>query len=173
MSFRFLSKSWTRVGEMKQIVLESRSLEDTAKIAALVLKELPRNSIGLSGKLGAGKTEFVRSLARELGVKEQITSPTYTFEYEYELPGSGRFSMLHHWDLYRAGDKHFIQEISELLSDPKILVVIEWPEQVPAIADLLCTSILIDSPALSAVERDENYAFFDDCRRIFKIFSRV
>lgn len=161
-----------RVSEMEQVVLNSLSLEDTAKIAARVLKNLHGNSIGLSGKLGAGKTEFVRYLARELGIKEQITSPTYTFEHEYKLPEGGRFALLHHWDLYRASSGDFIQEILELLNDRKKLVVIEWPEKVLALADLLCTSILIDSPALSAVENDQNHALLDDGRRIFKISSR-
>ena len=53
--------------------------------------------IELVGDVGAGKTTFVRGLAEGLGIKEPITSPSFTISKSYALPGGGR---LIHYDFY-------------------------------------------------------------------------
>jgi L-threonylcarbamoyladenylate synthase len=69
------------------------------KINKKVLKEKPLVII-LKGDLGAGKTVFVKGLAEELKIKENIISPTFTIYYEYKIEDNSLFSNLYHFDLY-------------------------------------------------------------------------
>lgn len=82
----------------------------------------------LIGDVGAGKTTFVRGLAKGLGVKDQITSPSFTISKVYVLPDN---SSLIHYDFYRLGDPGLmVDDLTESLSDPKNIVVIEWADSV-------------------------------------------
>lgn len=91
------------------------------------------NVIALSGDLGAGKTSFVQMLARELGVAETVTSPTFVIERVYVLPkeqGKG-FSRLIHIDAYRLESERELENLGwkEIISHPENLILIEWPER--------------------------------------------
>lgn len=79
----------------------------------------------LSGQLGAGKTAFVRGLARALGVsEEEVTSPTFTLVQEYRAPEV----VLFHVDLYRLSPP----EVDDLGLDEMMgegILAIEWPDR--------------------------------------------
>jgi tRNA threonylcarbamoyladenosine biosynthesis protein TsaE len=107
----------------------------TLALAARVADLLPSGMrLGLSGSLGAGKTTFARAVARRLGVREAVTSPTFVLVREYALadehPGPGP-SMLLHLDLYRLSPA----EVPELLAGCEdaiaagAVALIEWPER--------------------------------------------
>ncbi len=100
------------------------------------------NIIALSGDLGAGKTTLTQEIARELGVKENVISPTFVIMKTYELNAKnfpkemrGNFSHLIHIDAYRLNSHKELLTLGwqETISNPKNLILIEWPERVEEI----------------------------------------
>ena len=87
----------------------------------------PGTVIAFTGDLGAGKTAFVRGLARGLGVRERVTSPTFTIVNEYE---GGRLPLFH-FDMYRLGSADELFDIGweDYLARGGICAV-EWSENV-------------------------------------------
>ncbi|MFZ5354316.1 MAG: tRNA (adenosine(37)-N6)-threonylcarbamoyltransferase complex ATPase subunit type 1 TsaE [Bacillota bacterium] len=98
------------------------------------------NIICLSGDLGAGKTAFTKGIGKGLGVKEYVTSPTYTIINEY----TGRIP-LYHFDVYRLEN---VDEMYELGYEEYFFgdgaVVLEWADNVKEIipAERLWVTIL-------------------------------
>ena len=82
--------------------------------------------IALSGELGAGKTQFVRGLARGLGISMRVQSPTFALVNIYT---GGRLT-LYHLDLYRLDTREQIAAagLEEFLS-PAGVSVVEWAER--------------------------------------------
>ena len=81
----------------KQMKLISESVAQTEEIGASVAKYVgPGTVIAMRGDLGAGKTAFVRGLARGMGLRARVTSPTFAIVNEYlgKIP-------LYHFDMYR------------------------------------------------------------------------
>ena len=86
----------------------TRSPAETEAVGAALARVLmPGAVIAYQGDLGAGKTAFTRGLARGLGVKEPVTSPTYTIVNEYL---SGRMPLFH-FDMYRLGSEDELFDI--------------------------------------------------------------
>lgn len=119
---------------MKRV--ECHSLEEVGKLAGAFLSTLVPKKDGatlviLKGDLGAGKTAFVKQVARILGVTEHVTSPTFVIEKRYGLSG-GMFESLVHIDAYRMESARELEVLGwqELLQEKKTLVMIEWPQRV-------------------------------------------
>lgn len=98
----------------------------------LTLKNSPENNsaklIELIGDVGAGKTTFTRGLAEGLNIKEPITSPSFTISKTYPLSTGGN---LIHYDFYRLSDPGLmLDDLTENLSDPKNIVVVEWADTI-------------------------------------------
>lgn len=86
--------------------------------------------VTLSGDLGAGKTAFVKGIAKALGLAEHVTSPTFVIMKIYDLHNQA-FKRLVHIDAYRLKGAHHLKVLDwdELLQDPMNLICVEWPEQ--------------------------------------------
>lgn len=109
---------------MKIIVKSHEEMIDLGKKTALSLKK--GDIIGFSGELGAGKTVFIKGLAKGLKVKEEPSSPSFVIinEYKGKLP-------LYHFDVYRLDD---IKEMNDLGYEEYFygrgVTVIEWVEKI-------------------------------------------
>jgi tRNA threonylcarbamoyl adenosine modification protein YjeE len=116
----------TRISSVDELAAyaHSVSLESTSHMLARVLC--------LSGELGAGKTTFTQHLAREFGIEETVTSPTFVIEKIYSIPHHPLFSTLVHIDAYRIKALREIEVLGwhELLNDKRAIVVIEWAENI-------------------------------------------
>jgi tRNA threonylcarbamoyladenosine biosynthesis protein TsaE len=76
--------------------------------------------------LGGGKTTFVRGLARGIGSKDRVASPTFTISRVYQAADD---KQLHHFDFYRLNEAGIIAaELAEVVDDPDNVTVIEWGE---------------------------------------------
>ena len=104
----------------------------------------------LSGELGAGKTQFVKGLARGLGISARIHSPTFTLVNEY---GGGRLKLFH-LDLYRLETPEQIwgAGIAEFLQ-PDGVSVIEWAEKIYDLRFAICDLKKVKIEILNGTER--------------------
>ena len=87
--------------------------------------------VGLYGDLGSGKTTFTKEVAKQLGVEEIVTSPTFTLQSIYKT-NSDKFEKLVHIDVYRIEDidEVNILRLNELFQKPKTLILIEWMDKI-------------------------------------------
>ena len=106
----------------------TNSPEETEKVGAALGKILnPGTVLAYRGDLGAGKTAFTRGLARGLGCRECVTSPTYTIVNEYL---SGRMPLFH-FDMYRLASSDDLWDIGwEDYLERGGVCAVEWSENV-------------------------------------------
>ncbi len=119
--------------------------------------------LALEGDLGAGKTTFVQTLAKELGVATVVQSPTYVLMKSYPLELSGpasevntKFAKLVHIDAYRLESPEEFDALrpQEFLQDPKALVVVEWPERLAGKLQAIDMTLKFSAENLPEGERD-------------------
>lgn len=103
-------------------------LSDLAQVAQQLLAFASTEKIFIfEGNMGAGKTTFIKTFCKVLGVEDVVSSPTYSIVNEYESPNGSIF----HFDFYRIKD---IQEAYDLGYEEYFYgegtCLIEWPERV-------------------------------------------
>jgi len=99
--------------------------EETESLAARLATRLaPGDVVTVSGELGSGKTTFVRGACEALGVRERVTSPTYTIGHRYH----GRGVEVSHLDLYRFSGVSAAEwgDLEPYFDDA--IAFVEWPE---------------------------------------------
>ena len=110
--------------------IKIQSLDQIHEAAREFISAMGDNTVfALYGKMGAGKTTFVKALCEELGVSDVITSPTFAIVNEYRSDEGGE--LIYHFDFYR------IKKLSEVCDMgyedyfySGALCFIEWPELV-------------------------------------------
>jgi tRNA threonylcarbamoyladenosine biosynthesis protein TsaE len=118
----------------RQLTLRTSGPDDTRQLAATVASALEvGDAVILTGELGAGKTTFVQGLAKAWGVRDDVTSPTYTIVSEYAAEAGG-VSMLVHVDLYRlsrhqAETDPAVRDVLARAGEPGRVTVIEWADK--------------------------------------------
>ncbi|TSC95028.1 MAG: UPF0079 ATP-binding protein [Parcubacteria group bacterium Licking1014_1] len=133
---------------------ETRKLGEklAEKILAQGLKSPPAGRaiiLALQGDLGGGKTTFLQGFAKGLGIKEKVLSPTFVILKCFKITKSqipsaksqtnskskilnSKFTNFYHFDCYRIKNAKEILELGfkEIISNPKNIVAVEWPERI-------------------------------------------
>ncbi len=104
-----------------------KSLKELPLAAKFVLEKLgDRNVVALYGSMGAGKTTLISEIARQLGVKDSVSSPTFALVNEYQSENN---RSIYHFDFYRINK---IEEVYDLGYEEYFysdgLCFIEWAE---------------------------------------------
>ncbi len=127
--------------------MRSHSAEETIQIAEQYAKSLQKGDVVLlCGEMGAGKTVFVKGVARALGIDEEITSPTYAYMNDY----GGK---LYHYDCYRltSGAQAEALGLTDYFYADGICVI-EWSENIAEVLPKHCKKVIIRK--LSETERE-------------------
>ncbi len=130
----------------------SNSVEQTMDIAMQFAATLKGGeTVLLSGDLGAGKTHFAKGVARQFGIDEVVTSPTFTLHNCYQ----GRLA-LNHFDFYRIDDAEevAILGLDELFSVPDGVSLIEWSQNVKSLLPSKCTVVTVTKTGENSREID-------------------
>lgn len=114
------------IEDIKPIVKTMNSVEDTAALASKFADILEKGDILLfTGEIGTGKTTFIQALAKNLGIKELVTSPTFVI---HTLRDSGRIP-LSHVDLYRLNNDAEVESIGFEEYYDTAITVVEWADR--------------------------------------------
>lgn len=98
--------------------------------------------IELVSDLGGGKTAFTRGLAAGMGSSDVVHSPSFTLSNVY----NSKNLVMYHFDFYRLAEPGIIaNELSEVIDDPKAVVVVEWANIVEDLLPKTRLSIIIES----------------------------
>jgi tRNA threonylcarbamoyladenosine biosynthesis protein TsaE len=108
----------------------SHSTQETERLGQKIAQQLRGGEIlTLNGNLGGGKTTFLKGLAKRLGVKQTITSPTFVLMKVYTVK-HGRIKQLVHVDCYRLPRIEFSKiGLNDHLNEPSTIVAIEWADK--------------------------------------------
>ena len=112
------------------MIFQTNSEQETEAAGEALAKTLPEGAVVvLYGDLGAGKTAFVRGMARGLGLTDRVSSPTFTIVNEY----LGGERPLFHFDMYRLGGPEELFGVGwdDYLSRGGVIAV-EWSENIEA-----------------------------------------
>ena len=118
--------------KIEKTELEIQSLDTIHKTAQEFIELIGDNTVfAFNGKMGAGKTTFIKAICEVMGVKETVNSPTFSIVNEYES-ANGR--IIFHFDCYRINK---VQEALDLGAEEYLysgnLCFIEWSENIAPI----------------------------------------
>lgn len=121
------------------MIYESNSPKQTLELGELFAKTLKGGEVVLlKGEMGAGKTHFVKGIAKGLGITDVITSPTYAYMNDYD-------GKLYHYDCYRLRSGEDAEGLG--LTDYFYaggICVIEWSENIADVLPKNTQSVIIE-----------------------------
>ena len=105
------------------------SLDEINEVAQKILSQNPKKVILFNGNMGVGKTTLIKSLAKNLGVNDATSSPTFSLVNEYEADNN---QLVYHFDFYRLNKE---TEALDMGIDDYLYsgnwCFIEWAEKIP------------------------------------------
>jgi tRNA threonylcarbamoyladenosine biosynthesis protein TsaE len=112
---------------MKELIF---SLETISEAAGKFIRQTDGNTVfAFEGKMGAGKTTFIKAVCEELGVEDIVNSPTFSIINEYRSSKTGK--LIYHFDFYRISKPGEAEETgAEDYFYSGALCFIEWPENI-------------------------------------------
>ncbi len=141
------------------MILKTANLETTLRLGETIGANIHNNmALFLAGPLGAGKTTFVKGLAKGLEIQEKIISPTFTMVYEYY---SGKLPLCH-FDFYSVLPDSKADKIQwlihEVIQKPEVVIAVEWFKQLANINDDFLSKKLSENFTNSLTL---NFAYYD------------
>ncbi len=128
-----------------KMIIEVASEAATKQLGETIGSHLKGGEVfQLVGDVGAGKTTFVKGLAKGLAVEDEVQSPSFTISRLYD----GRDELqLVHYDFYRLTDAGIMaNELTEMVNDPKTVTVVEWADIVEGVLPETHYTISITAP---------------------------
>ena len=123
------------------MIIKANNLQDTDKIGKIIGECLQSGTvICLEGDLGAGKTTLSQSIAKGLGIKDYVTSPTFTIIKEYK----GRLSLFH-MDAYRLESEDDMYDLGydEYINSDGVCII-EWASKIKGLIPKSAINITIN-----------------------------
>ena len=138
---------------MEKKVLSFEEINEIIDKLSQRIKTDDIKSIALIGDLGTGKTHISKRICKNLGVTENVKSPTFTYLIEYDLEDI----KIVHFDLYRLANIDELYEVGyqEYVCADNTLLLIEWANNVPEVVE--DSSVVI------------NLEYFDENKRYIEI----
>jgi tRNA threonylcarbamoyladenosine biosynthesis protein TsaE len=106
------------------------NLQDLPLVAKKLLTEVPDKILLFYGEMGVGKTTLIKEIAKQLGVKGVINSPTFALVNEYEI----KYDKIYHFDFYRINKEEEAMDIGiedYFFSDHWCFI--EWPQNISSL----------------------------------------
>jgi tRNA threonylcarbamoyladenosine biosynthesis protein TsaE len=128
------------------MIIEVNSEQATRELAEKIGSSLQGGEVfELVGDVGAGKTTFVKGLAKGLAVEDEIQSPSFTISRVYDARDG---LQLVHYDFYRLSEPGILaNEVAEMVHDDKTVTVIEWAAIVEGVLPRNRQTIRFESPS--------------------------
>ena len=109
---------------------KAKKVEDLSSIVQQLLPQIKYDVILFYGDMGAGKTTLIKEILKQLGSKDEVSSPTYALVNEYQTPRG----TVYHFDFYRINSESEAYDMGwEEYAWSGNLCLVEWPERISSL----------------------------------------